>query len=76
MHCIVGTLRCKLDRVPSVIAVAFILHNLAKRVGEPDFEDDDEEDEDEDFPDLTDRSDNYLGVKGQEKRQEMVAVLH
>ena len=36
-HCIGGTLRCKLHRVPSVIAVAFILHNLAKRVGGPEF---------------------------------------
>ena len=69
-------MRCKLDRVPFVIAVAFILHNFAKRVGEPDFEGDDEEDEDEDFPDLTDRNDDYLRGKGQEKRQEMFVTLY
>ena len=40
-HCIGGTLRCKLDRVPSVIAVAFFVYNLAKHVGESDFEGDD-----------------------------------
>ena len=55
-HCIGDTLRSKLDRVPSVIAVDFILHNLAKRMGERDFEGDDEEDEDEDFSDLTDQN--------------------
>ena len=73
-HCIGSILRCSLDRVPSVIVSCFILHNLAKDVGDPDFEGENEEDDD-DFQDFIDRSDNYLRVKGEQKRQEMVVTL-
>ena len=62
--------------MPSVIAAAFILYNLAKRLGDPDFYGDDAVDEDDDLPDLTDRTDNYLGVNGQEKRQQMAELYH
>ena len=36
-HCIGGTIRLKLERVPSVIAAALSSHNLAKRLGDPEF---------------------------------------
>ena len=72
-HFIGSILRCSLDRVPFVIVSCFILHNLAKDRG--DFEGESEEEEDEDFQDFIDRSGNYLRVKGEEKRQEMVVTL-
>ena len=64
-----GTIRLKLELVPSVIAATFILHNLAKRLFDSDFEGDDVVDEDDDLPGFTDRTDNYSRAKGQDKRQ-------
>ena len=60
--------------MPSIIVVCFILHNQAKRLGDPEFESEDVEDDD--FPDLTDRTDNYLRIRGQQKRLEMVNLLY
>ena len=73
-HCLGSTLRCELDRVPSIIVVRFILHNQAKRLRNPEFEGEDVEDDD--FPDLTDRTDNYLRIRGQQKRYKMVNLLY
>lgn len=75
-HCLGSILRCDLDRVPSIIVVCFILHNQAKRLGDPDFEGEDDEWDDDDFPDLTDRTDNYVRIRGQQKRLEMVNLLY
>ena len=60
--------------MPSIIAVCLFLHNQTKCTGDLDIEG--EHVEDDDFPDLTDRTENYLRIRGRVKRLEIVNLLY
>lgn len=77
-HCVGSVLRCKLDRVASIITACFILHNLSKRLGEEDFEDsilyEDSSDEVDD-PGYHGMNDAHLRRLGEMKRREIMELL-
>ena len=81
-RCLEGKLRIKLEKVPPIIVACFILHNLAKRYGDPDFfendghnSDDDDSDDDSEPDDVVNVNEHYLRRLGKQKRQEVVDFL-
>lgn len=68
-------IRLNLERVATCITACFVLHNIAKFLNEPDF-DDDEEVLDDDVHDVHEPlTQNELRVQGQLRRNEIVAAL-
>lgn len=77
-HCLGSILRVRLDRVCSVIVASFILHNLAKRYRDPDFDLEDgfpfQDDNDAGEP-VGDVADGYYRNLGNIKRDEIANML-
>ena len=63
-------------RVPTVINACFILHNLTKGFGDPDFPEEDEDHiDDDDRDDFRNEEERYLRRLGERKREEVVQYL-
>lgn len=77
-YCLGSIIRCKLERIPTIIVACFILHNLAKSFNDPDpdgvSESFDVEENDSNSA-IQDYSDAYTRRLGEQKRQEIVDDL-
>jgi nuclease HARBI1 len=66
--------RIKLERVPICIAACFVLHNIAKSLNDPDFEDDEDVEENVFENDLLEPlSENELRVQGHLRRHQIAS---
>lgn len=78
-HCLGSILRCKLDRVGSIITACFILHNVAKHLHEADTDDYEalyiDDHEEIDIPAMN--NDAHVRRMGEAKRREIMEfILH
>ena len=74
IFCLGSLLRNKLDRVPSMIIACFILHNFAKSLNDPDFENEYEENDNVEALPFHDH-DCHLRRLGEAKRLEIIGFL-
>lgn len=65
------------DMIPAYISACFILHNVAKRLADPDFDDEffEEEEEPINIPDDL-QNDQQIRLLGRQRRNEIASLLH
>ncbi|EFA01471.1 Putative nuclease HARBI1-like Protein [Tribolium castaneum] len=69
--------RVKLENISNIIIACFVLHNIAKMLGDADFEEDEElEEENEDPPELRNFEDENIRIRGQEVRQNLAELIY
>lgn len=64
--------RVKLENIPKIVITCFILHNIAKILGDADFEDVETNDEN----DADDFDDINIRARGQEVRQNLAEIIY
>ncbi len=66
------------ELIPTCISTCFILHNLAKHLQDPDFEDEEdvyEEEEEAIAPVIVNENDQHIRNLGRQRRQEVALAL-
>lgn len=70
-----NTIRVSIRHVPQLITACMILHNIAKFLNEPQFDDENDEEEEEAGPDEMNQEERNLLERGQAKRDLIATVI-